>query len=40
MVRWVVESIHHGGPIAIARASQSSTTGLTKYMVYSILSAG
>ena len=33
MVRWVVGSILHGGPIAISRSRQCSTTGVTKAVV-------
>ena len=41
MVRWVVGSIHHGGPIELfSRSSQCSTTGVTKAVVCVILSVG
>ena len=41
MVRCVVTSILHGGPIELFLIpSQCSTTGVTKTVVYAILSVG
>ena len=37
MVRWVVWSISHGGPIELSRSSQCSMTGATKVLVCKIL---
>ena len=38
MVRWVVGSILHGGPTAVYRSSQCTTTGVTKVVLCVILS--
>ena len=41
VVRWVIGLILHGGSIgAISHSSKCSTTGVTKAMVYAILSVG
>ena len=41
MVRWVVGSILHGGPIELFyRSSLCSTTGVTKAVVCVIMSMG
>ena len=41
MVRWVIGSILHGGPIELLHfLSQCSTTGVTKTVVCVILSVG
>ena len=41
MVRWVVGSILHGGPIEfVSRSIQCSTTGITKIVACALLSVG
>ena len=42
MMRWVVGSIQHGGPIELflVPVSASSTTGVTKAVICVILSVG